>query len=202
MHSNRMFLCMLNAWVWFITRNKNWFFFSLKKSTPSCWCLKAAGNWFSRSLTITPRWIMVQFSWPSMWAYVSVVWAVEPASHSKSAFMPIAVNGGPVWVHWHGPYRAILSECTRISLCICSSRLCGILCGYPEAVLLRTISAKSAAQALFRSSPTLASWKIYWLTGELYSCPTHWKSYTNYWALICSDQHLPPWDWWIGGAAE
>lgn len=93
---------------------------------------------------------MVQFSWPSMWAYVSVVSAVEPASHSKSAFMPIAVNGGPVWVHWHGPYRAILSECTRISLCICSSRLCGILCGYPEAVLLRTISAKSVGQVLFQ----------------------------------------------------
>ncbi len=70
----------------------------------------------------------------------------ESAGPRQSALAPITVDGGPLRENWYGPHRTIGAFWGyRFALV-----LVDYATRYPEAVPLRTISAKSVAEALFR----------------------------------------------------
>ncbi len=67
--------------------------------------------------------------------------------HRQSALASITVDGGPLRENWDGPHRAIGAFRTRYRFALV---LVDYATRYPEAVPLRSISAKSLAEALFR----------------------------------------------------
>ncbi len=74
---------------------------------------------------------------------VSGMSAGKSTGHSQNALAPITPDGGPLRENWYGPHRAIRAFRFALVLVDYATR-------YPEAVPLRSISAKSVAEALFR----------------------------------------------------